>query len=187
MSARSARLAPLAPPYAPEVAAHLEKLMPPGRAPLALFRTVAHNPRVLGRLRRGGLLDPGSIGVREREIVILRTTARLGAEYEWGVHVAFFAGAAGLSAAQLHATVHGRADDALWLPDERLLLAVCDALCEQAHVPDELFAALAARYRPDQIVEIVALVGQYHMVSFMIDASAMALEPGAPRFPPPGL
>ena len=38
-----------------QVAEHLEKLMPPGRAPLALFRTVAHNPRVLGRLRRGGL------------------------------------------------------------------------------------------------------------------------------------
>lgn len=187
MSAPAVRLAPLAPPYEPEVVEHLEKLMPPGRAPLALFRTVAHNPRVLGRLRRGGLLDPGSLRVRERELVILRTTARLGAEYEWGVHVAFFAAAAGLTAAQLEATVHGGADDAVWSAGEQLLLAVCDALCDKAHVPDEVFAALAQRFQPAQIVEIVALVGQYHMVSFLIDASALPLEPGAPRFPPPPL
>jgi hypothetical protein len=185
MSARAARLAPLPSPYEPEVVEHLDKLMPPGRAPLALFRAVAHNPRVLGRLRRGGLLDPGSIRLRERELLILRTTARLGAEYEWGVHVAFFAAAAGLTAEQLEATVHGRSDDVLWSPDEQLLLAVCDALCAHARVPDELFAALAQRYEPGQIVEIVALVGQYHMVSFLIDASALPLEPGAPRFPPP--
>jgi 4-carboxymuconolactone decarboxylase len=187
MSAPAVRLAPLAPPYEAKVAEHLEKLMPPGRAPLALFRTVAHNPRVLGRLRRGGLLDPGSIRLREREILILRTTARLGAEYEWGVHVAFFAAAAGLSAEHLAATVHGGAGDALWSPDEQLLLAVCDALCEHAHVPDELFTRLALRYQPAQIVEIVALCGQYHMVSFLIDASALPLEPDAPRFPPPRL
>ena len=185
MSAPATRLAPLAPPYEAAVAEHLAKLMPPGQAPLALFRAVAHNPRVLGRLRRGGLLDPGSVTLRERELLILRTTARLGSEYEWGVHVAFFAAAAGFTAEQLEATVHGRADDKRWSPDEQLLLAVCDALCAHAHVPDATFAALAQRYQPAQIVEIVALVGQYHMVSFMIDASALPLEPGAPRFPPP--
>src|SRR5689334_10556199 len=101
-----ARLAPVEPPYAAEVADDLRRLMPPGHDPLLLFRVVAANPRVLGRLRRGGLLDPGSIGMREREIVILRTTARLGSEYEWGVHVAHFAARAGLTAGHIEATVH---------------------------------------------------------------------------------
>ena len=39
----------------------LERLMPPGYDPLLLFRTVPHNPRVLRRMRKGGLLDAGSI------------------------------------------------------------------------------------------------------------------------------
>ncbi len=42
-----------------------------------------------------------SVGLREREIVIDRTCARCGCEYEWGVHVAFFAVRAGFDDAQL--------------------------------------------------------------------------------------
>src|SRR5579871_6669915 len=87
------RLEPLPPPYRPSVTEDFSKLMPPGVEPLGLFKTLAHNPRVLGRVRRGGLLDPGSISIRARELVILRTTALCGAEYEWGVHAAFFGGA----------------------------------------------------------------------------------------------
>jgi alkylhydroperoxidase family enzyme len=177
------RIPPLEPPYAPEVAEHLAKLMPPGVPPIALFRTVAHNPRVLGRMRRGGLLDPGSITVRQREIVILRTTARCGAEYEWGVHVAFFAAAAGLGPAQLAATVHGAPDDPAWGPEERLLVALADALHERADVPDALWAELAARFAPPQLVELVFLAGLYHAVSFVINATRLELEPHAPRFP----
>ena len=48
----------------------------------------------------GGLLDKGHLTLRQREIVIDRVTARCGSEYEWGVHVAFFAKRAGLDAAQ---------------------------------------------------------------------------------------
>ena len=120
------RIAPLAPPYAPEVAEDLRKLMPPGVEPLGLFRTLAHNPRVLRRVRRGGLLDPGSITVRDREIVILRTTALCRSEYEWGVHVAFFAAAVGLTAEQLAATVSGRLE--AFAPREWPLVEMCDAL-----------------------------------------------------------
>src|SRR3954471_23859887 len=99
------RIAPLDAPWDPRVEEDLSKLMPKGMEPIALFRTLAKNPRVLRRVRRGGLLDPGSITVRQREIVILRTTARAGAEYEWGVHAAFFGAAAGLGDAELAATV----------------------------------------------------------------------------------
>src|SRR5262249_31667858 len=119
------RVAPLPPPHPPEIAEDLRKLMPPGVVPLRLFTTVAHNPRVLGRLRRGGLLDPGAISVREREIVILRTTALCGCDYEWGVHVRFFGGAARFTPAEIAATVTGRRE--AFPPAERPLLAMCDA------------------------------------------------------------
>src|SRR5207245_4416886 len=58
--------------------------------PILLFRVVGRNPRVLSRLMAGGLLDRGSISMRQRELMILRTTAICGAEYEWGVHVAAY-------------------------------------------------------------------------------------------------
>src|SRR5215470_19717148 len=110
----TARLAPLEPPYSEEIAATLASMMPPGVPPLRLFRTIAHNPRVLGKIRASNLLDLGSLERRHREIVILRTTARCGCEYEWGVHVSFFAARVGLGAAEQAATVHGSADDPVW-------------------------------------------------------------------------
>lgn len=172
-----ARLEPISSPYDPAAAAELAQ-MP---ADIALFRTVAHNPRVLARWRGGGLLDRGSISLRQREIVILRTTARLGAEYEWGVHVAYFAGKAALGHAEIAATVHG--DATAWAPAEAVLVAFTDALVDTGTVSDELWQVAAAHYKPDQLIEIIALVGFYHLVSFTVNATGVALEPGAPRFP----
>lgn len=80
-----ARIAPLEPPYSPPVQAALDRIMPKGVPPLALFRTIAVNEPVFLRVMAGGLLDRGSISLREREIVIDRTCARCGSEYEWGV------------------------------------------------------------------------------------------------------
>jgi alkylhydroperoxidase family enzyme len=175
------RIPPRDPPYEPATAEDLVKLMPPGVPPLRLFTTLAHNPRVLRRVRKGGLLDPGSIALREREIVILRTCALCRSEYEWGVHVRFFAGAAGFTPAQIAATVSG--DPAPFDAGERRLLALCDALHRSATVPDPLWAELAAAYRPDQLVELVALAGQYHMISYVTNALAIEPEADAPRFP----
>ena len=175
------RLAPLPPPYPPAVAEELTRIMPPGVPPIALFRTVAHNPRVLGRWRGGALLDKGSVTLRQREIVILRTTARLGAEYEWGVHVAFFAAKAGLAEAEIRATVH--AGPEAWSGGEALLVRIADALVDTATLDDALWAEAAASFTAAQLVEILSLVGFYHLVSFVVNATGVEREPGAPGFP----
>lgn len=175
------RLAPLAEPYPPAVAEEFARMMPPGMPPIGLFRTVAHNPRVLSRWRGGSLLDKGSLSLREREIVILRTTARLGAEYEWGVHVAFFAAKAGLSEAERAATVHGGAE--AWSGAEAVLVRVVDALVDEATLGDALWAEAAAHFSSAQLVEILSLAGFYHLVSFVVNATGVAREPGAPGFP----
>ena len=170
------RLEPLAPPYPPEVAEDLTKI-----PPIALFRALAHNPRVLRRVRKGGLLDPGAISLRERELVILRTTALCGAAYEWGVHAAFFARAAGLAAAELAATVSG--DASVLPPAEQPLFELCEALHRAATLTDDEWARCAAGRSPAQLIELIALVGQYHSISFFTNALALPLEPGAPGFP----
>ena len=63
-----------------------------GAPPLILFRVIAGNARAWEKFRAGSLLDRGPLSLREREIVIDRTCALTGCEYEWGVHVATFAG-----------------------------------------------------------------------------------------------
>jgi hypothetical protein len=72
------RIEPAAAPYEPAIADALGRIMPPGMEPLVLFRTMARNPRVFGKMFAGGLLDKGSLSLRQREIAIDRTTARLG-------------------------------------------------------------------------------------------------------------
>lgn len=177
------RIAPLEPPYSTEIQAALDRIMPPGVPPLVLFRTIARNPRVFGRFMAGGLLDKGSITMREREIVIDRATARCGSEYEWAVHVAIFAERAELTPAHIRAIVHGAADDPIWSPREALLVALVDALHDKADVADDLWRKLKTEFGDEQIVELVVLTGLYHMVSFVTNALRLPLEPGTPRFP----
>jgi alkylhydroperoxidase family enzyme len=173
-----ARLAPIEKPFSAEAEAAL-KLMP---ADLALFRTVAHNPRVLTRWAGGGLLDRGSISLRQRELIILRTTAALGAEYEWGVHVAYFAEKAKFTPAEIAATVHGGANG--WSkPDEAVLVRIVGALIHTATIDGALWAEAQAHFDAAQMIEIIALIGFYHLVSFTVNATGVAHEPDAPRFP----
>ncbi|MEY9880138.1 hypothetical protein ABIA43_001672 [Bradyrhizobium sp. USDA 328] len=91
MSEAAPRIAPLTPPYPPEIQAQLDRIMR-GAPPLVLFRVMAGHSRAWDKFRAGGLLDPGPLSLRQREIVIDRTCALNRCEYEWGVHVAIFAG-----------------------------------------------------------------------------------------------
>src|SRR3546814_15541348 len=100
----TARIAPAAQPYEPDMEETLSKLMR-GREPLLLFRTLAREPRLFRRFMAGGLFDKGTISLREREIAIDRACARCGGEYEWGVHIALFAEAVGFGPGEIRATV----------------------------------------------------------------------------------
>ncbi|HTO69192.1 MAG TPA: carboxymuconolactone decarboxylase family protein [Myxococcota bacterium] len=177
------RIPPAAPPFGPEADAVLAQLTPPGAEPLRLFRTLGQNPRVLARFLAGGLLDRGSIGLRERELAILRTCARCGSEYEWGVHVAVFSARAGLSEDEVRATCLREPLPASFGPRDRAVLALCDALHDRADVGDALWRELAAQFEPAQLVELIVLAGFYHTVSFATNALRIELEPGVPRFP----
>src|SRR5689334_2157457 len=121
------RIPPLQPPYAREVQQSFEAIMK-GREPLALFRTIAVSERAWAKFRAGSLLDRGPLPLRDREIVIDRTTALANCEYEWGVHVALFAKKAGLTGEQVAATRSAAADAPCWNEAEQALIAAVDAL-----------------------------------------------------------
>ena len=176
------RIKPVEPPYTAEVQADFDTVMR-GRPPLLLFRTVAKNPRVLQRMMAGGLLDRGSISIRNRELMILRTCANCHAEYEWGVHVAAFGSKAQWTEDHLHSSVHGGAEDACWDVEDQLIIRLSDELHNTSTVDDELWAALAAHFTEEQLVELIMLAGLYHSVSFLINAIGIQHEEDAPRFP----
>ncbi len=180
------RIPALEPPYDPEVARSLERMMGgSGLEPLLLFRVVAHNPHILDKFRSSGsyLLNFGTIDPIEREIVIDRTCARCGAEYEWGVHVVVYGRRVGLSEEQIRATVLGTADSPEWTERQGILIKLVDELHDTAAVSDALWAELQAGWTAAQLVELLAIVGQYHMVSYFTNALRLPLETYAEHFP----
>ncbi len=166
-----ARIEALAPPYEKEVGDQLASMMPEGVPPILLFRTFVKNRPMAAALRGWGgyeLSADLSLSMRDREIVIDRTCARCGCEYEWGVHVAFFAESVALGRDQITSLTHGRADDLCWTTQrDRMLIRAVDELHDSAVVTDALFAELA---------------GWYHAISFAANGACVDLEPGAPRF-----
>jgi alkylhydroperoxidase family enzyme len=144
---------------------------------------MARSPRVFEKMFAGGLLDKGPLSLRQREIVIDRTTARLGCEYEWGVHIAFFAKRAGFTDDHVAATVTGPRDAACWTPDEQALVALVDDLIDRRTIADATWAALSTHFDEKQILEAIALVGFYHMISFLCRGLDLPMESYAPRFP----
>ena len=182
MSQTMSRVAPLQPPYAPEIQQQFDRIMR-GAPPLVLFRVMAGNPRAWEKFRGGSLLDRGPLSLREREIVIDRTCALNACEYEWGVHVATFAEAARLTDEQVRATVLGEADAACWSVAEHALIAAVDALHERATLDDAEFKQLSAHYDEAQVIEIIMLCGFYRTVSYLANGLALPLEAKAARFP----
>jgi 4-carboxymuconolactone decarboxylase len=186
-TATDPRIAPLEPPYEPALEEMLKKWMPPGSPlePLALFRTLAIHDELSSRMRvlGAGILGHGRVEPRDREIIIHRTCARSGAEYEWGVHVIAFGKPLGLNDDQIAATVNGEADDPAWSERDALLVRLADELHDTGGVSQTLWTALAARFREDQLLELVVTAGWYRLVSYVINAVGIQREPWAARFP----
>lgn len=188
------RIAPVEPPYDQPTDELLTAMMPPGVPPIALFRTFVRNPAMTSALRGWGgyeLSAELSLTLRDREIVIDRTCVRCGCEYEWGVHVAFFAERAGFTAEQTTSLAHGGADDPCWTDDrDRSLIAAVDSLHDHADIDDELWGHLGAHFDDAQLLDLLLLTGWYHAISYVARGARVELEPGAPRFSevaiPPG-
>ena len=181
------RIAPLEPPYEPAVEEALRKWMPPnsGLEPLALFRTLQVHGELASRMRPlgAGILGHGLVEPRLREIMIHRTCARCGAEYEWGVHAVAFGKPLGFSDEQLAATVDGGPDDPVWSAPERAVLSLADELHDTHAVSDATYSKLERHFSPEQILELVVTAGWYHTISFVINAARVQREPWAMRFP----
>lgn len=100
-----------------------------------------------------------------REIIILRIAVLNRAAYEFDAHIPH-AETAGVSAAKIEALRAGKTGtDALFTDVEQVVLALTDAMTRDVQVPDALFARVNALFAPQDVVELVATVAAYNMVS----------------------
>ncbi|MFN2560358.1 MAG: carboxymuconolactone decarboxylase family protein [Jatrophihabitans sp.] len=181
-----ARIAPLDPPYSTDVAAQLARMMPPGVEPIALFRLFARNLPMAQAMSGWGSYELSrrlSLTLREREIVIDRTCARAGCEYEWGVHISIFAGRAGLRADQVRSLTAGDADDPCWTePRDKILIRVVDALFDSRDLDDDLWQQLGRHLDEAETLDLLLLCGWYQAISLVGRVTRLPNEPGAPTF-----
>jgi alkylhydroperoxidase family enzyme len=180
------RIEPLNPPYSPDVAKRLEAMMPPGVPPILLFRTFARNLPMTTAMGGWGAYELSkqlSLNMRDREIVIDRTCARCRCEYEWGVHIAFFADRVKLTADQRSSITHGSAIDSCWTDDrDKLLIEAVDSMHDTGTIDDVLYARVATEFSEQQILDLTMLCGWYHAISFTANVARVTLETEAPRF-----
>ena len=177
------RIGLLQKPWPEAFAATISKIVAPGAEPLALFTSVGQSQKALDRFLGGAVAGKGALDFHTRELVIQRTTAKTGCEYEWGIHTKVFAAKAGLSDAQVRSTFDGHADDGHWEAADAAVIASIDALLANKKLTDAEFARLAAHFDTAQILETIQLLAFYHGVALLTGAIALPSEPGMNRFP----
>ncbi len=180
------RISPVQPPYEDDVGDQLEAMMPPGVPPILLFRTFVKNLAMTNAMGAWGSYELSkrlSLSMRDREIVIDRTCARCRCEYEWGVHVAFFANRVGLTTEQISSLTHGASRDPCWANQrDRVLIDVADALHDECRIPDGLWERLSEELTEVEILDLLMLCGWYHAISFAANGVELTLEDEAPQF-----
>lgn len=180
LKSKQPRIAPLEPPFDAETAATLDRLGPP----IALFRVWARRPDLAKGVASWGryyFSRQSALTVRQRELVIHRTTALCGADYEWGVHVATFAEKVGFDETQLRSLAGGSPADDCWDATDRAVLAAVDELRAAADLSDGTWADLVAAVGDDGALDVLLVCGWYHAISFTVRALRLPPEPGTAR------
>lgn len=182
-----ARIEPYEAPFPPVIEDLLDRMMQTKEyPPIALFRVMAKNLPMASaswNLGRYGLGKELSLHRREREILIDRTTARLGCEYEWGVHVMFFGPIVGLSSEEITSLTHGSSTDPCWTDErERLILDGVDQLVDTHDIDEQLWERLTQHFSESELLDLLCIVGWYHAIGFLARGLRLPLEASAPTF-----
>ncbi|MEE8114169.1 MAG: carboxymuconolactone decarboxylase family protein [Nitrososphaerales archaeon] len=178
------QLTPLEQPFPSEISRVFERYPHRDGYILRLFRVFANSVRFLTNKGVVNLLDKDSpLSLIEREIVILRVCANNDCEYELGVHVAVFAKAAGLTQEQVAASRTGNHTSDCWSVDESLLIEVVDEICRYGKIQDGTYERFQEQWTVEQQLEILALCGNYHTISFVANTSRIPGESFAAKFP----
>ncbi len=147
-----------------------------------IFRTLVRHPGLFRRwMPFGGKLLNGKLPARERELAILRVGWLCQSEYEWGQHVPI-GRAAGLTDDEIGRVPSGASAPG-WSELDRTILTATDELHADACVGDASWARLSQEYDEKQLIELVMVIGHYHLVSFALNTFGVEREEGVVGLP----
>ena len=144
---------------------------------LNIFTTLGRHPELFRAfVAFGGALLDGRLPGRLRELAILRTAALCGADYEWHHHApaAAQAGVADEEVAALRLPL----SDHAWPAEDLVVLGAVDELHERWALADDTWAAVHGVLGDAGAIELVMLVGQYHLVALTLRSLRIAVEDG---------
>jgi len=162
-----------------------EAEVPANLSELSIFRVLLHHPRlakaVYGMLST--LLFGSKLDVRLRELVIMRIGWVTGSVYEWTQHWRV-AKALGVDEADLLAVREWRKAGCFGEP-ERAVLAATDETLATGIISPETWAACEAQISGrEELLELVAAIGTWRMISSLLRSLEIPLEDGVEPWPP---
>ena len=176
------RLAPVTAKDDPRLAEIFAKgLNGPNGEPLNIFGTLGHHPDLLKRwiVFAAHVLSKSTLPPRDRELLILRTGWNCQSRYEFSQH-AIIALSCDISPDEVSRTKGDPSSDDAWSGHDVLLLRAADELHTSSTLSDEVWAGLSATYDATQMLDLIAAVGNYHLVAMFLNATRVALDDGVP-------
>lgn len=178
------RVPPIAPGTRPELAALEGEIVKARGEVMLLYQVLLNSPplaagweKLLTAIRQQSTVPPDL-----RELIILRVAVVNRAPYEFEAHVPH-ARRAGVSEAKIEAVRHWRGDSATgrsddpeigFTADETLVLELADAMTRDVVVPSALMDRMQHRFDARGVLEVVATVAAYNMVSRLLVALNIA-------------
>ena len=156
----------------------LSRLRGDDAAVLNVFGTIANHPTLMREWLRFATyaLTKSTLDPRTRELAVLRVGWRCHAPYEWGQHVVV-GRAVGLTDDDVRRVAEGPDADG-WTPAEVAALRATDELHDRSTITDATWAALTEHFSDQQVLDLVFLVGNYHIVSFALNACRVERDDG---------
>lgn len=173
------RIPPITDP-SPEVIELYERggMTAPDGSTLNIFATIAHHPKLMKRwlVFAAHVMSKNSMPARDRELAILRVGVRCASPYEFAQHVVI-AAQCGITPQEIDQVRVGPADTG-WSTFDAALLAAVDELHDNGRVGDPTWATLAAQYSTEQMLDLLFTVGNYHLVSFVLNSCGVQIDEG---------
>ena len=145
---------------------------------LNVFGTLAQHPKLIKRwlVFANHVLLKSTISGRDRELAILRAGWRCHAPYEWGQHVVI-GRREGITDEEI-ARIGAGPDAPGWSDHDAAILRAVDELHDTSTISDATWATLIETYDQQQCMDLVFAIGQYHLVSFALNAFGVERDDG---------
>jgi 4-carboxymuconolactone decarboxylase len=141
-----------------------------GSRPNVLMGVTMWNPE-LNRARSGFtsyVMNSTCLPVRDRELAILRTAWKCGADFMWAMHTEIGL-QCGLTEEEINRVGAGP-DNPAWTEQEAAVLRSMDELHEYSRISDPTWSALAGTYDNRQLLELISVAGSYHVMAYLMGA-----------------